>query len=251
MKSVGIYAVALLLILAFSVQSHAAVYELETFDGAITPEWSSRDRTLPSTVEFASFQGDSRLHYVLDKDAEGAGVDFYRYEGIKHGVNMHQSQIQTFSIDMYINDYDTFNSGMWAQGLNNSGGTSAWSILSYRKGGTDPSGFYFYDYINGAWILGVEMETSNTWHNLSFTLTQGVGYEYFVDGVSVGTFADIETYDMTNLILNAVNDATVNKDIYFDNFKATATPIPGAIYLLGSGLFGLIGVRNRKKFLRS
>ena len=41
------------------------------------------------------------------------------------------------------------------------------------------------------------------------------------------------------------NDATLRPKVEIDYSAATPTPIPGAVYLLGSGLFGLIGLRKK------
>jgi hypothetical protein len=41
------------------------------------------------------------------------------------------------------------------------------------------------------------------------------------------------------------SDAALRPKVEIDYSPAVATPIPGAIYLLGSGLFGLIGLRKK------
>lgn len=37
-----------------------------------------------------------------------------------------------------------------------------------------------------------------------------------------------------------------SRSIYYDKITVTATPIPNAFFLLGSGLIGLVGIKNRK-----
>ena len=62
------------------------------------------------------------------------------------------------------------------------------------------------------------------WHTLSFVLTVGTGVEYFVDGQLKLTFADPDTTDLGNVILNVYNFGA-NYDVYWDNFQVrSATP---------------------------
>ena len=231
--------------------AHAAVHEYEQFNDLSGFSYT-QDRTPPSTVDVQNFGGDSRLHFgIVGQDA--AGDSWHRYEGINHVVNMPEQAYQSFSVDMYIgSDWASrsINAGMWAQGNDALGKVSAWPILTFKNGAETAAGFYTYDYINGGWNEA-RLATSTDfggWHNLRFDLIQGSGVEYFVDDVSMGLFADDLTFDLASVILNTYNFGENEvRDYYFDNFTAQATPIPGAIWLLGSGLVGLVGLRRKSK----
>jgi hypothetical protein len=49
---------------------------------------------------------------------------------------------------------------------------------------------------------------------------------------------------MSTLTFNFQNDQSV---FHLDDVSATPTPIPAAVWLFGSGLLGLIGVRRRAR----
>ena len=225
------------------VSAWATVFELETFDDGWTmgSSWTV-DRRLPDTVESALFDGDYRLHFGIA--GEDKANDWRDYEGIKHEVTMPEWGFQSFSVDLYIgSDWDTTdrNAGLWAQGMDSDGNISAWPILVYRNSAEVDAGFYSFDYINGGWDLFSAIDSGDVgaWHTLQFDLTVGTGVEYFVDGTSLGVFADADTVDLSHVILNAYNTG-VDADIYFDNFTASATPEPASLAIWG--LLAVIGM---------
>ena len=246
----GIFMLLVGLIVVNASVAHAGVFESETFDSgwSMGTEWTA-DRRAPSVVNSVDFDGDYRLHFgISGADKTDTWRDF---EGIKHQVDMPESKYQSFKIDLYLGSdwgQTNRNAGLWAQGQTINGDLSAWPILVYRNSGTTTAGFYSYDYIDGAWDLFQSTESSDygAWHELRFDLNKGLGVEYFVDGTSLGLFADTVTADLSHVILNAYNFG-VDDDIYFDNFEASAVPVPAAVWLLGSGLLGLFGVRRKMR----
>lgn len=240
------------LMLAGSVQ--AAVYEQETFDQGWTmgSEWT-QDRSLPGIVESSIFDGEYRLRLGLTNANQDS---WHNYQGIKHDVDMPELGRQSFSVELYLDvdwSFSPHNAGLWGQGKDADGENSAWPILVYRSGQDIEAGFYSYDYLDDGfygWDLFKSVDASEygKWYELKFELTQGLGVEYFINGESLGLFTDTDTMDLSAVILNAYNFGE-NEDIYFDNFtaeaEASAVPVPAAVWLLGSGLVGLLGVRRK------
>ena len=99
-----------------------------------------------------------------------------------------------------------------------------------------------------------EMEVIRNWGSIGVVL---------VDDVEIGGFGRMPNNDrgadstFRNHLFN-IND-TVSKiglrvwditsagEIYIDNIVVTSVPVPGAIWLLGSGLLGLAGMARRKE----
>ncbi len=68
-----------------------------------------------------------------------------------------------------------------------------------------------------------------------------------LDGISVGLYLWLDSFNYHNL----ENPTVYLEDNFYDGLVAveydyTPVPIPGALWLLGSGLFGLIAVRRRQ-----
>lgn len=122
--------------------------------------------------------------------------------------------------------------------------------IDYQGGGADKVSYYNYHLsLTAGGLQGVET-------------SQGV-IESFVHPTSVtgsftGLFENVSTtYPENNgfytfeLALNMTNWAWDNReDLNPDAFSpsyAAVTPIPGAVWLLGSGLLGIIGIRRRRK----
>lgn len=102
-----------------------------------------------------------------------------------------------------------------------------------------PWGDEFELYINGAlvnWTSSVEISTVNPmpWDNPTYL-------KYFLEDYLLEGGA---TYTIT---LNVLKVPTADSGRGYANIT-TATPIPGAVWLLGSGLLGLVGFRKRNKF---
>ncbi|MGE4291664.1 MAG: VPLPA-CTERM sorting domain-containing protein [Desulfovibrio sp.] len=64
----------------------------------------------------------------------------------------------------------------------------------------------------------------------------------------VNPFGNLAIY---SIVLTAADSfagaGSTNSDYGFHSMETTTTPIPGAVWLLGSGLFGLVGLRRRTR----
>lgn len=246
MKKLMTICVVLTIILTASNNANAFV---ETFDTnpvlSSTPAadtWYT-DRSAPSEFVSEFFDGDNRLKVSIDGEAQPTD-SFYQTQGRKYDTNLTGS-VQTFSIDLYVgSDWDTQTryTGIWGTGFDATNTVSAYPILAFRNAEGDTSGFYTYDYVNDGWLNQTLVTNFDEWYNLKFVLTVGTGVEYFVNGVSIGTFADADTISLGNVILNTKNYGE-DYNVYYDNFTATAVPEPATLCLLGLG--GLL-LRKRR-----
>lgn len=177
----------------------------------------------------STFPGNDVIRHSINV-ADSAGnrppaysSTFYNTQGRKYDTSLTGS-VQSMSIDLWVDSNwigQDRNAGLWATGFDNSSPTpqiSAYPIIAFRNTAVTP-GFYKWDYINGGYTLAKAATASDydQWHTLSFVLTVGTGIEYFVDGVSVGLFADADTVSLKNVILNAYNFGATY-DVYWDNF---------------------------------
>jgi len=96
---------------------------------------------------------------------------------------------------------------------------------------------------------------------------------YDIAGAADGTFLEVISMDITSIVKSWLDGSYANNGIKMDilgaapgekfymrafsledgtnfatlNVETSAVPIPGAAWLLGSGLLGLVGIRRRKK----
>jgi hypothetical protein len=175
---------------------------------------------------------------------------FYNYQGRKYDINLSNS-VQSVFIDLYVDASmltRSVNTGLWATGFDREGDVSAYPIIVFRNTGNDTDGFVptfsMFDYYNGGWIF----PTSATpgWHTIGFTLEVGTGVEYFVDGNSVGTFADAHTTSLGNVILNTYN-FNEQQTYYYDNLSVSSVPEPMTMLAFGSAVAGLGGYIRRRR----
>lgn len=195
-----------------------------TFDSILigdqAPDVWYVDRFAPAAFESFDFEGRKVLrHGVLGSQKQSQS--FYNYQGRKLDVNLSGPTI-TVSIDLFVgSDWGSKqrNAGFWATGLDSENAVSAYPMIAWRSGGTDPAGFYAFDYFYGGWDLlhaaGTE-DYYGKWHNLAFTYNVGEGVSYFIDGEFSGSFADSYTTQISNIILNVYNFGE-DYDVYWDN----------------------------------
>lgn len=193
------------------------------------------DRFAPGAFESEPFDGDNRLLHGI-RTAQAAAnrppayaSSFYNTQGRKYDTNATGPE-QTFTIDVYVgSDCETEDRsfGLWATGFNAANVVSAYPIIQYRHKGNSPiwgtgtadAGFYGWSYVSpGGYPFFMPVTEFDRWYTLSFTLTVGVGVDYYVDGVHLGFIADVNTVSLGNVILNAYNYGDENYDVYWDNF---------------------------------
>jgi hypothetical protein len=110
-------------------------------------------------------------------------------------------------------------------------------ILSFDYLGTcgnsDCGGFIGYE-PGDVWVAGTgsfrrlyDLEDTGQWEHYSLSFTGPLSISLQVEDFS--------------------GSGGVAGDVYFDNIKVDAVPLPSAIWLFGAGLIGLAGIARRKK----
>jgi hypothetical protein len=93
---------------------------------------------------------------------------------------------------------------------------------------------------------------------VSFSSTPSSAHPSAVSTLSLGVFADNQgatpllnvnggNYAGTVAAINLANNGSTSGQSLDGSTDVTPTPIPGALYLLGSGLMGLVGMRRKKQ----
>jgi hypothetical protein len=115
--------------------------------------------------------------------------------------------------------------------------------LSVKNRGADPWGdFHFYSNTEGV-FFGVEEE-------LPF-MAGADSYSYTIDPDNKGLhfyFYDDPVYNGELVTFSLYTDNTSMNNSFFNiSFEPSPVPVPAAVWLLGSGLIGLVGLRKKSR----
>ena len=137
-------------------------------------------------------------------------------------------------------------------GLDTNDGVGPW--IQFAAVGT----VYQIKYLDGGFVknikLGMDIDNFvDQWWQVKIVGDLSTHtFDFYFDNVLEGSnlvFKNNGINDPANSLnylgLQASNTGVT--DFYFDNFRLTAVPVPGALWLFGSGLLGLIGISRRKK----
>ena len=140
----------------------------------------------------------------------------------------------------YLNSINYDGSSQWA--LPNTPAAVAVQGLSYNTTGSD-LGELFYNELGG--VAGASIQT-NVFNNVQ-------SYIYWSDTETMSNPLNSLTFDASNGLQNLGNKVglyfawAVSPGNVGAAINIAAVPVPGAIWLFGSGIFGLLGIGQRGK----
>ena len=121
------------------------------------------------------------------------------------------------------------------------------SNLAYVFYGNSDGIMYEY-YVGNSYILGVADMTDS---GSGVAASDAIGSLMVTIGVDVTSaiFDELYTVSIYDAFPNLINDDTLNPSAITlaDNYSFHVVPIPGAIWLLGTGLIGLVGLRRKTR----
>jgi hypothetical protein len=219
--------------------------------------------TLTASSAFAAFADSHLIRVYYDR----AGVEIATDLGLISSILAAPSTNVTGAFGTATNAvyfaFDRANNNLWASNstttapliiggangvINISSGTTTVYSNYNTQGGTNYSGLAsaINSYKNklsatqgwlGNTITGVTARAA-TELSLATLATNNTQTLYFWADAKAATTAGKTGVAVAQIITNADGSSTIN---------AVATPIPAAIYLMGSGLLGLVGLRRRNK----
>lgn len=206
-------AASIVVLAAFASRAGAAVYGFESLTGdgqasSLFLDVSTRDGGLTATFTFSSSVADGSAVTAIYWDWDPAKHSLGRATGLVESAGVH-----------YLD-----NKGGWSSanprnlpGGRTIGFTADYGLDPRNKGGKSGNG------------IG-----SGEWLEVGWTLS-GITFDQLVAGLNSG---DIRVG------LHVQSAGLEGKDSF--SAVTTHTPLPGAVWLLGTGLLGLLGVRLRR-----
>lgn len=203
----------------------------------------------------------SKWPEAWDYRSGGVGIDTpagfrsrYLYEKWIIGATLLDNGIKIYNT-MWLTTYPTTQEGDPGYGFAHSGWDSyAWIYLSIAPSAANPAGSTMSFYI--------ETETSGTpWASTEWGLEicESGNHPAVIHSATSDNYIDM-TFDLIvgeiylmyfyypnegGLITQQVVDGSIESGFDFSFVQTNPVPIPGAIWLLGSGLIGLIGFRRK------
>ena len=122
----------------------------------------------------------------------------------------------------------------------------AGGIITLNDEAYGSDSLYFDDTVTLATNANGDLLTSGSYIPLSFTLWTDTN-EGYADWADTVVLQDVKAYDNQGNLLDPTQYTLLSENnVYFD-FANTPVPLPGAVWLLGSGLLGLGGWRRFRK----
>ena len=228
--------------------AHAGIVIFDNFSGSHlnTEVWGS----------YLPFQDSSVRIVNGELELKGGASIYTRDQFVPNGGNVVlEFTAHGTSIDEYV--YAYFRSDLprgtspvlgWQAHPNN----GAWaSVAVYGFDGAAQ----FHPMKDGVWdtpgIVSKEMSTTfGKTYNFKIVDTWN-SVDIYRDGILLLSTAYAEKFDLNHVVIfDRPNNGWMNNVVYLDNLSirqspGTPTPVPAAVWLLGPGLVGLLGIRRR------
>lgn len=240
-----------------ALPANATVLNFDTVPTAATntPGFWSPDRQAPAGFASAFFDGDNRLALTLSSADYQSNV-FYDTQGRLYDLS---AGTQYLSVQLYVTQsmIDSPNrvTGLWGQAAD----ANNTPIVELGDGH-----FRGWDPVNGGWTNLGAPGSANQWYTLAIYHDTGAGlFDYYVNGVLLGSAGDSGAADLVHAILQGENGVLpgwppttaagsgVDGTYFYDNLTYAAvspTPLPGALplFVTGGGLLGFFVLRRKK-----
>ena len=192
------------------------------------------------TIDSVSYDAVEEITFVDETYADNDLIPYPSHDGYAVVHDFGSGYWQYFDKYVYLSEIDRLNN--FVDLVFSIGNRSELFWSDYH--------FEFWDLSFQNRLTVNELFFDNEWFNMGETIS-------YTDTYGTGTIVTFWTEEMGNLLGPGMDsrfylsiDLLLNVDL-MNGFAlrqvATATPIPGAVWLLGSGLLGLIGFRRKRK----